>query len=360
MDRPSLMRHALERAEAASREGDLPLGVYHATLAAGLAQEARDAEAGARARSLLLSHLFALGRFDEALLHGEAALSGWRTLGVADREAETQLRLALTLSELQLHEQALQLAHRAFETAQWRELHGQLHHALAILGGLYGRAGRPFEGERLLLQGLSRAREARDDASCTALINTLLALLLDEAERAREAGDAERLSRLAPRLRVYTGPALAQCAVEPQVFRRVVLRGNVGAALALCGQAADAAALLQAAAAQARDEGFLVAEMRVRTRLAGLELEQGNSEAVAIELDRLQALLQKEPHPAAELDVAGLRARWLALRGDAAGADLLQREVATRRAAAEERVRTLRRTLEAEAAEVLARLAAAG
>lgn len=353
MDRSQLLQHALQEARQASSQGQVEQAVYHASTAAGLAQELGDDHSHAEAQSLLVLHLFTLGRFTGALRHGQLALQTWQRLQMHDRVCETQLRLALSLSELGIHLRALQLARGALLLAQQQGLHSLAHQALALLGGLYGRAGDVDDGELLLLQALSRASETQDQATRTTVLNTLLALLLEGVEQAKAAGDDARLAGLAQRLQRHAGPALTQCAEEPHLFRRTVLRGNVAAALAVCGQTQDALALQRACAQQAAHAGFRVCEMRSRSRLATLLLDTGDADAAAVEVERLEALARDEANAGAELELLTLRARLAERRDNREAALDLHAQAEARRQAHAQQQAAMRQLVEAEAAAVL-------
>lgn len=357
MDVPNTLQQMLDRAREASARGDAHAAVHAASAAADRARELGDDARHAEAQSLLLLHLFSLGRFAQALRHGHLALQGWQRLDAPERVCETQLRLALSLSELGIHARALTLAREAFDTAQRQGLHGHGHQAVAMLGGLFGRAGSADEGEMLLLQALSRASEAGDPVTATAVLNTLLALLLGALEQARQQGDEPRQQSLQQRLRRHVGRALAHGSDEPHPFRRVVLRGNAGAALAACGLHEDGLVLLRSAATEAAQAGFRVAEMRQRVRLAQVQLALEDPTAALTELERLQVLLAEEPLAAAQLEGLECRAQALAAQGrlDAAAA-LAGQARAQREAQAAEQAR-LREQVERDAADVLAELA---
>lgn len=316
MDRTQLLQHALHEARQAASQGEVEQAVFQANAAVGLATELGDDHSQAEARSLLVMHLFALGRFTGALQHGHLALQTWQRLQRHERVCETQLRLALSLSELGVHLPAMQLARSALSLAQEQGLHSHVHQALAMLGGLYGRAGDADDGELLLLQALSRASEMQDQATRTTVLNTLLALLLQGVEQVRDTDDRARLAGLQQRLQRHVGLALAQCAEEPHLFRRTVLRGNVAAALAVCGQMRDALALQRACAQQAAAAGFKVCEMRSRSRLAALLLQQGDADAAATEIDRLGTLSCGEANAGAELNLLDMRARLAEIQHD--------------------------------------------
>lgn len=357
MDRSQLLQHALQEARLATSQGHVEQAVFHANAAAGLAAELGDDHGLADAQSLLVLHLFTLGRFSEALRHGHLALQAWQRLQRPDRVCETQLRLALSLSELGVHLRAVHLARSALLLAQQQGLHSHVHQALALLGGLYGRAGDVDDGERLLLQALSRASETQDQATRTTVLNTLIALLLEGVEQARAARDDERLQGLAQRLQRHAGLALAQCAEEPDLFRRTVLRGNVAAALAVCGQTRDALALQRACAQQAAAAGFRVCEMRSRSRLAALLLEVGDTDAAAAEVDRLAALSHGEANAGAELELLTLRARLADRQDDREAAVALHAQAEARRQAHVQHQAAIRTQVEADAAAVLDQLA---
>lgn len=356
MDVPDTLQQTLDQAREASTRGDARHAVDRATAAAGMARGLGDERRHAEAQSLLVLNLFSLGRFAEALRHGHLALQGWQHLQEHERVCETQLRLALSLSELGLHARALALARGAFDRAQRLGLASHGHQAVGMLGGLFARAGDAEDGEMLLLQALSRASEARDAATATSVINTLLSLLLGAVERARQQADGPRLLSLQQRLRRHVGLALAHGIDEPHRFRRVVLRGNAGAAFTACGLPEEGLPMLRSAAAEAAEAGFSVAEMRQRARLAQALLDLGDAAAAAAEVDRLQALLEAEPLAAAQIELLELRARCLSAQGQASSASALAEQARARRDAEAAEQARLRERVEREAADVLEQL----
>ncbi|MBL8307646.1 MAG: hypothetical protein JNM33_13190 [Rubrivivax sp.] len=357
MESSQLLQQALQEARQASSQGHAEQAVFHASNAAGLALDLGDELGHAEAQSLLVLHLFSLGRFADALQHGHLALQAWQRLEQHDRVCETQLRLALSLSELGIHLRASALARAAQMLAQQHGLDSHAHQALALLGGLCGRAGDVDDGELLLLQALSRASETQDQATRTTVLNTLLALLLEGVEQARAAGDGARLAALAQRLRRHAGLAWAHCTQEPNLFRRTVLRGNVAAALAVCGQTQEALGLQRACAQEAAEAGFRVFEMRSRSRLATLLLDAGDSDAAVAEVDRMESLVRGESNAGAELELLTLRARVAEMAGQMEAARDLRAQAEARRQAHAQLQAAIRRQVEAEAAAVLDLLA---
>jgi len=356
MDRAQLLAHALEQSQESGRHGDAAQAVFHAMAAAELAQALSELEPLAQAQSLLVLHLFALGRFPAALRHGQSALRSWQSLGQPERICETQQRLALVMSELGIHIPALQMARAAMALAREHHLAAGLHRALALCGALQGRVGHAEEAEQLLLQAFSRAREAGDQEACTKVLNALLTLLATQVEEAAALGDAKRSAQLKLRLRPRIGPSLAHCAQEPQLLARVTLRGNVAAALAACGEVADALAMQRACAEQAAGHGFRVVEMRSRSRLAGLLLDSGQADAAALELQCLQSLLSTEAHEGAELALRRLQARLAQHQGDQVAAATWQQQADALAKAQADRLAELHERAQAEVDAVMALL----
>lgn len=360
MDRAQLLAHALEQSQESGRHGDAAQAVFHAMAAAELAQALSEPEPLAQAQSLLVLHLFTLGRFPAALRYGQSALLSWQSLGQPEWVCEIQQRLALVMSELGIHLPALQMARAAMSLAQRQRLSSSVHAALALCGALQGRVGQTDDAELLLLQALSRASKAADHAACTRVLNALLTLLAAEVERAGACGDQQRAAQLKLRLRARIGPALTHCTADPKVFTRTMVRGNAAAALAACGEVADALVLQRACAEQAASHGFRVVEMRSRSRLAGLLLDTGQADAAALELQRLHSLLSTEAHEGAELELRRLRARLARHQGDPVAAATWQQQADALAKAQADRLADLRERAQAEVDAVMALLDSPG
>lgn len=288
----------LDAALAASKEalvaGHHAEGLCEAELALGIAERLADEDAAARAHVALAHHHFGLGHFVAAVAHGVKALP---QLADPAERCDLQCRIVGALSELDLNDEALSHARQALDVARRHALAAGLVQALCMLGGLVSRLQEHEQGEELLMQALSRAREQQDPVAVLRAVNTLLAVLIHAHEAQRDAGDTARATATLSRLLMHTRHALVLCQQETHGFRRTVLRSNIAHGLMVAGFAGDAFELLQSSLEQASAEGYAVVRLKILSRIAQCQLLQG--------------------------DVAGARASFEAMLPEQQGQDLL-------------------------------------
>lgn len=324
MNPPSHAHQALELAQQRVARHDTAMAVDHAHTAWQAADEAGDVACRAQASTLLVQQLFALGRFTEALHQGERALQDWRQLQRHDDECEVLVMMALCLAEADAHDVAIALARTAHDLVQAHDLDARMPRVLALLGGLHGALQEWADGESLLLRALSLARDRHDTATVVVALNGLLMHLVHAHEAQQAAGQIRQAEATAQRLLQHARQSLSLGAEEPQAFRRTVLRSNAAAALLACGHTDEALALLKGVVEQAEADGFRVAALRARCRLAHAHLAQDDQAAAQRQAAALSAQLDAEDHPLARLELLRLQACLARARGDLASAQRLQ------------------------------------
>lgn len=343
-----LLQAALEQARAAAARGDSMCALQQARAAAQLAGAPEALAAAAEAEMLVVQHAFYLGRFDEALQHGERALAAWRRLDDPARECEVLVQMSNALAEEEVNRESRALAEAALRVATERRVDALMPRALAHLGSVLTRFGEWEEAEAMQLHALSLARDRHDAAAQVAALNALLSLLGLLHRVHREAGRTAEAEAAVQRLLHMARTALVMVAVEPQPFRRLVLRSNAAEAFMACGRHAEALDLLRGVVAEAQAGGFRVAGLRARTRLVqawmGLPDLAGAAEALA----QLQAELDREDHPHARSALIELGAALAQAEGDAARAAQLQAQAERQREARAARSEALRQALRAQ------------
>jgi tetratricopeptide (TPR) repeat protein len=342
-----LMRAALDKAREQALKGDPAAAVFHAQTACALASDVGELPLHAEAQTVLTQQLFYLGRFEEALRHGARARDDWRRLAEPGRECEVLVLMALAFSEEEVHDRALLLARTAHGLVQTHGLHDRQARVLALLGGLHGRLASWDEGEALLMQALSLARDHHDSATVVVALNALLMLLGHACEAHRAAARSAQAEATARRLLGHARQALAQSASEPLPFRRVVLRCNVANALIHGGQAAEALGLLQGTVEEADANGFRVAGLRARSRLVRALLALGDQAGAAEQAAGLAARLDREDHVQAREELLGLQAELAQNAAEPLRALALRQQADQLAAERSRREATLRQALEA-------------
>jgi diguanylate cyclase (GGDEF)-like protein len=284
---PDPVEAQLAAAREALASADHRGGLLHA-------QQAREAlghDGGAQladALSLEGQHLWRLGRFEDAVVAAREAVHHWQAAGDAAGHADALCLLALSYTELGLHEEALKSATAAFELARTHALPEQTTLALNRIGVCHERLGDPAQGERFLLQALSRGREHRSFGDTLQALNNLMANTLGAYHLHLRHGDAEVAHQALQRARQYGSQAVAMAQRDGGVYRRIVTQGNLAEVMAIAGEFQPADHLLQDVIQQARTHGFRAVELRSCHNLGELRLLEGRHEE-AIQV--LQAVL---------------------------------------------------------------------
>lgn len=275
--------HALlEDARRALGAGDHRQGLHSA-------EQARErARAGgglplAQALTLQGQLLWRLGRFEDAAVAAREAVPLWSQLGDAAGHADALSLLAVSYTELGLHEDGLRCATHAFEIARAADLTRATTLALNRIGICHERLGDPAQGERFLLQALSRAREERNFDDTLTALNNLMANTLSAYAQHQRVGELEAAQQALARARQYGSQAMAMARRDGDAYRLVVTQSNVAEALALAGEFERAEELLADTITRCEAQGFRAVELRSRRSLGEMRLQQGrHEEALAL------------------------------------------------------------------------------
>jgi len=357
MSLPDSVHVALQAAREALTAGDHDLAAEQAAEATRVAEAHADPDVAAHARSVRLQHLYALGRYGEALLEGRRALQAWQGLQQPEEQAQVLCVMSATASELDLDHEALSIAHQAFDLARRHGLAASMIHALALLGTLHGRLEDHETGERLLLQSLSRAREHHDAVAVMRSVNALLSLLVAaHAWQLREGLD-EVAAATARRMQHHARTALALADQHGHTYRRAVLRSNAGAALAVAGHLGEAQAPLLQSWREAAGEGLHAVALKSGLRLVNCQLQRGELETAAALCAELMQALRPDDPPTAQIELREMSARIAAAQGDKLQAMALSEVAAGLRQQRDLRPPVPRQTLEDSATKIIDALA---
>lgn len=298
---------ATETAAPAPAAAEL-IGQARAAHAAGehrhgveLAQEAVDALSGsgdhrlqAEAFTQLASHRWRLGQFENAVLAAREAIAHWQVVG-APQECDTLCLLAISYSELGLHEEALKAATAAFDKARAMKAEPQVVQALNRIGVCYSRLGDPAQSERFLLQSLGHARELADYDQVLAALNNLMATTLAAFYQYRERHEHELAAGALQRSRQYGRQAVALAKRHADAYRITVTVGNVGEVLGLAGEYEEAHRLLAETVRDAKANGYRAVELRTRHNIGEVLIQQGRlAEAIEVLQQTLADLGQSD------------------------------------------------------------------
>jgi tetratricopeptide (TPR) repeat protein len=332
----------LDDALAAARQalvvGDTHIGIQRGLHAMTLARDQGDEAAAAAAGTVLAHHLFNAGHFEDALYHGHRALSVWQRQRDHDHVCEVLVMLASACSDIGVDSEALEFAQQAFEIARAKGLAMRLNQALSLLGALHGRLGEWDRGETLLLQALSRARDHHDESAVLLALNGLMALLVDMHAALGEAGDPERAMAAAQRALRHARHALVLAQDQPNLVRRIVVRGNAAGSMLANDRAEEALAMLSECREAALADEQRPLALKVWTGEARALLRLGRHTEASAALDEVFQRLKVTDHPKAFIDVLRLRLTLAQRNGNAVlvdqhRADLTQRLQRQRRSA---------------------------
>lgn len=311
----------LQAALATAREA-LAAG-HHAAVVQALqpalssAAEPDDPRAWCEAQTLLAHACFGLARFDASIEHGRRAAEGWHALGDGAGACRARRLMAFSLTESGNHAGALAAARDAFDVAEAFGLDFEALQLMALIGSLHERLGEFEAGELLLLQGLSRAQERREQPILAHLCSALVTLLISAHEAQLREGDTARAAATAQRLAVQRVRLQALGRDERSALGRAVQLSNIGAALAIGDRLDDGAATLAQSLALCRAEDFGAVAMKALLRLARIRLRQGLADDAEAAADELAGWLERHAHPQARADLARLRESIAAARGQA-------------------------------------------
>lgn len=331
MDARTRLEELLAGMRAAAAGNDSPQAVRLAQEVAREAGPLGEARAAAEAETVQTQHCFYLGRFDEALRHGQRALDAWRALDEPAGTCEALMQMSHALSEEEVGEEGLLLAQEALRVAEAHGLVGLVPRALVQVGILQMRLRDWDEAESVLLHALSLARDGYDTSAALSAMNALLSVLGLAHREYRQAGDPEKADAAVQRLVPLARRALVMATDEPLAYRRQILRSNAAEAFMACGEPLEARALLDGVIREAFAEGFRVVGMRAMTRRVQTALQLQDLADAAAQLAGLEAELDREDHPIARSALIELGAELARAAGDAERAAQLEARAATQR-----------------------------
>lgn len=261
----------------------LAVGLAFAELAFALATSQNTRRDLAASSHVLCYFLYRTGSVARVVTLGEAALPWLRDESMTAAYAEMLRWVGLCACDAGDFANAIKYATEGFNLAESSGDQRARILAFSLLGGCFERTGDPWQGERLLRQGLQLARALGENYPLVATLNNLAAILigkfysLRDSSASTEAIDALKASLPLAREVTERVPLLN----DPYFL--TFADGNLGEILVHLGQLDEAESLLQRSLDAALALGFDSVAARVRCSIAEMHLARGEN-AVARQL----------------------------------------------------------------------------
>ncbi len=226
---------------------------------------------------VLCYFLYRSGSVSRVIKLGETALPRLSEEAMTAAYAEVLRWVGLCACDAGDFANAIKYATEGFNLAQASGDQRARILAFSLLGGCFERTGDPWQGERLLRQGLQLARAQDENYPLVATLNNLAAILigkfysLRDSSAASEADEALQASLPLAREVTQRAPLLN----DP--YFQTFADGNLGEILVHLGQLDEARLLLQRALAAAQEKGFDAVASRVRCSIAEMHLAHGDT-----------------------------------------------------------------------------------
>jgi len=304
LDQGQMLATALTQAQCAIDASDHGAAVLHATLARDLAQSRGELDALASAEQLLLDSLFAQGQLTPAIAHGLAAIDLWGRLGQTAQECACGIKVSGAFAEHNQPMEGLDHARKAFDLAHGQGLQELTVQALSRMGALHGRLDDLENAERLLLQGLSHAREFNDQHLFALALLPLLSFLVSLHDEQRANGQTTQAAATSHRMLLYGRFALGlgEDFMGSGSLTTVQIRSAAAMVLAAKGHFQEAQVVLLRCIQLAEDHGSHLAEIKCRHRYATCLMRSGDDAAAAVQLQSLLTRIRPDDHPLARVE----------------------------------------------------------
>jgi diguanylate cyclase (GGDEF)-like protein len=235
---------------------------------------AGDAVHPARAKAESAEQLWRQGRFEDAVTEGREAVA-LAQASTGPEHAQALCTVALALTELGLHEEALKAATAAFDHAKAGQHALVQVLALNRIGTCYAKLGDGQQGERFQLQALEQAQALGSRDEIVRAYNNLSATTIAAFYQYRQAGLAEQAAQALERARQYGSTALDMMREGADDYRLAICRGNVAEALGLAGEYEASHRMNSDTVALCRARGYRAPELRTRQNMGEILLQQG-------------------------------------------------------------------------------------
>lgn len=270
---------------------------------------------------VLCYSLYRTGSVVRVVTLGEVALPWLRDEAMTAAYAEMLRWVGLCACDAGDFPNAIKCASEGFNLA---ELSGDQRSqilAFSLLGGCFERTGDPWQGERLLQQGLLLARALGENYALATTLNNLAAILIGKFYSLRDSSASEEANEALKASLPLAREVTERVPLLNDPYFLTFADGNLGEILVHMGELDEADSLLQLALAAALANGFDSVASRVRCSIAELHLARGENAAAR----QLLITLLAEPATAQTVSTS-LRAYYglyLAYRADGKSNDAL-------------------------------------
>ena len=159
--------------------------------------------------------------------------------------------------------------------------------ARSLLGGCFERSGDPWQGERLLRDGLALARELNEPYPLITTLNNLAAVLIGKFYSLRDGWAASEGRSALDDCLPLAREVLQMVPTLADPYLEAFAHGNLGEVLVHLGQWEEAETLLRKSLHLAEVGGYHAVWPRVRCSIGELHLARGDSRAAREELSAL-------------------------------------------------------------------------
>ncbi len=316
-DVASLLNEAVDCAALAD-------GLVFAERAFALAQHRTPLDRAAAAH-VTCFFLYRTGATDRTITFGESMLPLVKAEPMPAAYAEMLRWIGVCACDSGLFGVAIKHATEGYRLAdQTNDQRGRVL-AFSLLGGCFERSGDPWQGERLLRDGLALARELDEPYPLITTLNNLAAVLIGKFYSLRDGWAATEGRTALEDCLPLAREVLHMAPIIGDPYLDAFAHGNLGEVLVHLGQLEEANTLLRAALALADIGGYHAVSPRVRCSMGELNLARGDFSTARIELS---ALLAERNHlPTVSTQMRVHYALYLAHRGEGnAAAALAQLE----------------------------------
>ncbi|MGW4944764.1 diguanylate cyclase [Actinoplanes sp. NPDC004185] len=289
----------LGTAEEYRLAGDYRSGSEVARQAARLAEASGDPAGQARALHSLATQLLRLGEQEDAVTACREAVAVLEATGDEAGICEVLTLQALPLNDLGMHDEALDVLARGRDIAQRlgdRELLYWVHNRTGVV---HGSMGNRHLSTEYLMRALTMA-DGMDAEARFCILNNVGDNAVHEVNRLRGAGDPDGAEQTLRGALGHVDEALGLARAARHPFREAICLDNYGMLLALAGDFAGAARMIEDSRAIAVIHGYRSLESAALQHQAHVRLMRGEC-AAAVEglLEALERAVEAGEKPMA-------------------------------------------------------------
>ena len=285
----------------------------------------KDLAAAAHVKCLFL---YRTGAVDRTVTFALAALPLIETELSSDAYVDVLRWTGLCACDAGRFDIAIKLASEGFRLAEISGDQRRRVLAFSMLGGCFERSGDPWQGERLLREGLALARTLDDPYPLMVSTNNLSAVLIGKFYSLRDASAWEAEDALVESIPLARD-VLRLVASMNDAYVEAFAFSNLGELLVHSGEFAEAERLLNLSHEMATTNGYDAVASRVQCSIAELHLARGDRAAVKKILNAVLIAPGAPPPLATRLRL--YYSLYLAHRADGESADALNALEAFRR-----------------------------